>query len=184
MSIAHVFNGFKDLKLKYDGKWFRFPYNEITKVGDQKFWAPDERARNHESAPNPNAILQKDIEAIPFTNDLLNRHYLGLQAEGVVWVGDRMPTDAEKKATMESGRIKKMKMVEVALADRRSAIGKGGQPELDKDIVLWMQEFNIHDDLYNKKAEGMSDEELERIGAIAGAVVAKMQQSQPAGVKK
>lgn len=185
MSVAHVFNGFKDLILQYDGKNYRFPYNETTKVTDQRFTAPDERKRNHESAPDSEAILEKTVEGIAFVTDLMNRHYLGLHNEGVVWIGDRMPTEPEKAKTMEKGRIKKMKLVEQALADRRAAIAKGGQPALDDDIVGWMQEYDIKDPLYNPTADGgFTNEQLEHIGAIAGAVVAKLTQPQPQQAKR
>lgn len=179
MSTAHIFNGFKNLSLQYAGLRYFIPYGELTKFGDQVFRSPDERNQNHESNPTAGAMFETKRDAIEFFNEILNHHYQGYQVDGVVWVGDHAPTATEQKATMEKGRIKKMQIVEQALADRRSALARGGQPELDREHVEWMVEYDMHDETYNRAPEGgFTKAQLEQVGAIAGAVIAQMTKPQ------
>ncbi len=176
MSTAYVFNGYKPLIEVYAGLPFRFPYNEVTHMGDQRFTSPDERRQNHESNPEAGAIFETKVDAIAFVTDLMNRHYQGYQTEGVVWIGDHEPTAADKKNALERGRVKKMKFVEQCLADRRVAMAKGGQPEMDHEVVEWMKEYGISDSLYNPTQDGgLTEAQLAQVGAIAGAVMAQMQ---------
>lgn len=186
MSTAYVFNGFKPLNLIYAGLPNFFPYNEVTRMADRLFKSPDERRRNHESNPEEGAVFESRRDGIEFVTDLMNRHYQGYQTEGVVWIGAQDPTAAERKRCMELGRIKKMKIVEQSLADRRTAMAKGGQPELDAEIVSWMQEYNIHDPLYNAAPEGgFTEAQLQQIGAVMGVAMAQMnKQPEPVGAKK
>lgn len=177
MSVAYLFNGFKDLTLVYGGLPYYFPYNEVTKYGDQVFRSADERSRNHESNPVDGAVFETKRDAIEFFTDMMNRHYQGYQTEGVVWIGTKDPTVEQQKRTMELGRIKKMKIVEQSLADRRSALAKGGQPEIDTEIVQWMQAYGIYDELYSPKPAaggGFTEDQLQQIGAIMGAVTAQL----------
>lgn len=150
---VYVYNGYHDLKLQFDGKWFEFPYEKTTVVNDYYTAHPDEWKRNHPSNPDGSALLERNYSAREFVEQLFNRHSQNLIGEKVVWIGDREPNAKEIERVNEFGRIRKMKQVEEALAERRSALAKGGKPDLDPTIVEWMTIYGIHDDTYNRKPE-------------------------------
>jgi hypothetical protein len=179
---VYLFNGYSDVSVQFDGKTHRFPYNSTTKVEDQVCRAPDEAKRNHESDPDPGATLEKVYEARPFVELLFTRHNQNLLGDKVVWLGDREPNAEEKKACLNFGRIKKMKQVEEALSERQAALQKGGRPELDVHIVLWMQEFGVHDPTYNPAPP--TDVGKDLVAALREVLASQNQQPQLAGARK
>lgn len=182
MSTAYVFNGFKDLNLPYAGLTFKFPVNKVTQLGDRTFTSPDERQRFHESNPNEFAMFETTRDGIEFATDLMNRHYQGYQTEGVVWVGDRLPGPKEMQRCQELGRIKKLKMIEQAAADHRVAQNAGKHHDIDTEIVDWMKEYNIHDNIYNADAGAeMSSAEMTKLATLAAMIAKNL--TAPAEVK-
>lgn len=170
-NAVNVYNGYTDLDLQFNGKWYRFPQGQVTRMEDQYCWAPDDYRREHESDPDPNAILERTYSARAFVEMLLTRHHQNLVADRVVWIGEGQPSEQDKKRCDEFGRVRKMKQVEEALADRRAALAKGGRPELDPCIVEWMLEYGIHDDLYNPVKQDQLTESM----AKAFTVIAQQQ---------
>lgn len=168
-----VYNGFADLELRFDGRVYRFPYGKVTRVESQYCWAPDDWKRNHESDPDPGAILEKTYSARKIAEMLLNRHHQNLIGDGVVCVRDGQPTEQDKQDCNEFGRIKKMQLVEEALADRRQALAKGGKPTLDRNIVQWMKDYSMTDELYNPKPSS------DVVADLTRALSAVLAQQQP-----
>lgn len=167
-----VFNGFTELRLPFDGRVFKFPFNKTTAVDDLYCSAPDERRRNHESDPVDNAILERTYPARTVADMLLSRHGQNLVGDGCVLILDREPTDAEKARAIEMGRIRKANMVGEAIAEHNAAKTQPGAKHfLDAEIIHWMKELDITDDIYNPAAK--VDQ-----GAVIAELLAKILQAQ------
>lgn len=149
-----VFNGFADLRLQWDGRWFEFKYNETQEVSDQQAIAPDMWQRNHPSDPQPNAVLERTYPADQFVRNLFERHHQNYITRGAIWIGDKEPSESTKARVRDRGRILKREVCEEAIAERRQAMAKHGKaPNLPEQIVDWMKELNIFDPTYNPQSQ-------------------------------
>lgn len=152
---VYVYNGFDDLKLKFDGRTFEYPFGSTTKVEDQYCWTHKESDWQQPKNDNPPATerIERVYPAREFALRLFNRHNENLIEAKCVIITDREPTAEEKKKANAFGEFRKKKIVEEALADRKAALAKGGRPELAPKIVEWMIEYGINDDTYNPKPQ-------------------------------
>lgn len=182
-SFVCVYNGYSDLHLSFDGRWFDFPQGKVTRMDDVTCSAVDEYKREHPTDPDPSAMLEYTFKAKEFGQMLFTRHNENLLADRCVLLLDEEPTPAQTKAADKFGRIRKMKQVERALAGRRQALAKGGDTELDAQIVEWMIEYDIKDELYNPASH--EAEETVMVEAFA-KFVDRLNQAKPelAGAKK
>lgn len=184
MSV-YVYNGFTDLHLSFDGRWFDFPQGKVTKLDDVTCSAVDEYKREHPTDPDPSAMLEYTFKAAEFAQMLFTRHNENLLADRCVLVLDKEPTPAQQTAADKFGRMRKMKKVESALAARRSALTKGGECELDPEVVDWMIEYDIKDDLYNPASkDGDETVMVEAFAKFVDRLNNRQQQPQLAGAKK
>lgn len=152
---TYVYNGFDDLKLKFDGRVFEFAFGSTTKIEDLYCWTHKES--DWQQTPNPNPPSTERIEKVyparEFALRLFNRHNENLIEARCVIVSDKEPTVDEKRKADIAGVFRKKKIVEEALADRKAALAKGGRPELAPKIVDWMIEYGINDETYNPKPQ-------------------------------
>lgn len=166
-----VYNGYVDLSCPFDGRVFSFPKGKTVRVDDVYCSSPDDYRRNHESDPRPDAVLDRTYPAKEFAQMILTRHNQNLLGERVVWLGDKEPTDQERKRTDDFGRVRKRKQVEEALSERKQALIKGGRPDLDMQIVEWMIELDVFDETYNPRpAQDNSKVVADALQAIAQTV--------------
>lgn len=149
-----IYNAFTDLHLTFDGRPFSFLEGKVTELNDITCTAPDLRRRNHESDPRPDAMLDRTYNAREFAEMLFTRHGQNLIGAGVISLTDEPPSDKQKTFAVAAGRIFKIKMCEEALAERRSALARGGKPELDPLILDWMKAYEVRDELFNPKPAG------------------------------
>jgi hypothetical protein len=175
-----VYNGYTDLHCPFDGRVFHFPFQKTVRIDDVYCSSPDEYRRNHESDPHPDALLERTYPAKEFTQMVLTRHNQNLLAEHVVWIGDKEPTDNERKRTDDFGKVRKRKQVEEALSERKQALIKGGRPDLDMQIVEWMVELDVFDETYNPRPS----QDNSKVVAEALQAIAQASQQQLAGAKK
>lgn len=98
-------------------------------------------------------MLERPITGIALARKMFERHYLNLVTAGVIWVGDKGADISPQRKTqvLEKAAIFKKKIVEQALADRKSALARGGQPDLSEEIIQWMVELNVFDDTFNPR---------------------------------
>jgi len=179
--MAYVYNALKDLTLLHNGREHKFLKGRVTEVDDQVFTAPDVYRRNHPSNPQADAMLEARMNGGDFARMILNRHYLNLLDAGC-WVGDEKPTDVQKQACALKAEAYKRKRIDEALQERseRRAGGKG-LLALDEEIIEWMRELGITDELYNPAA---NEERLAKLMAEAiGNALANAQKPQPVATK-
>src|SRR5262245_40264585 len=111
---GYVWNALKDLTLLYDGRPFFFPRNDVTEVSDQVFRCPDKYKQMHPSSPDPQAMLETKIGGVEFARMLLNRQFVNYLDAGV-WVGEKLPTVADKQMCNQKAEAYKRRMIDEAL---------------------------------------------------------------------
>jgi hypothetical protein len=175
VATRFVYNAFDDMVLPFDGKKYKFPKGRVVEISEHYSAAPDERRRNHESNPQPGALLEATYSPQQMLEILFARHGDNPVQQGCVWTGEAQPTAEEKSYAEGRARDLKIELIEEALSERAQALQKGGRPKMDEHVIRWMREIGYHNDVFNpiKKDEPKTDETAKALNNLAEALKKK-----------
>lgn len=178
-----VFNGFHDIRATFDGKIWNFPYGETRPLTEYLSTAPDEYARNHESNPDENAMLEKVYSPQELAEVLFGSNGENLLGEGCVVVAETDITAQQKEVARERGRIMKARIASELLADKNARFQKGASAvPLTPTVIGWLKECGIHDPIYYPEADKQSD--IEKLAAVIASMQQQSSASQQQQVRK
>lgn len=170
----NVFNGFHDVNATFDGRKWDFPQGQTTVIREYLSQAPDDYARNHESNPDPNAMLEKTYSPHELIEVIFATNGENLIGEGCVVVSESEITSQQRDAAKEAGRRMKARIVSELLADKNARFQKGASAiPLTPTVIAWAKETGIHDPIYNPESDKTSD--IEKLALV----LAQLQQPGP-----
>jgi hypothetical protein len=185
VSKGYIYNALDDVTLPYAGRFFFIPKGKVTVIEDVMYSAPDRRPKPGEEEPEEGAMLENKRSGLEVAHILANRHRQDRKRQGF-WVGDKEPSEADQKMCQRRATEYKRQQIASARKERADRLANvPGRNDYDDQIIRWMEELGISDDIHATATQAGPAMTPENIAQIANAVVQanRKAEKEPVGAK-